>query len=245
MQYILLAAGKGHRLGLNLTNKCFVQIRNKTLLDYNLELSTAGIFDEIIIVVGYNAKYIKEYVGDRYNGIKVTYVNQEPLLGIAHAIKQATPFIRADFMMALSDEIHINPQIRKMADYLSDTEADCVCGTVIDTPQNIRKAYTMSLNEAGNIIELVEKPVHCFNQYKGTGLCMMKTTMLTLLESLKPNVVRNEYEMGNWIQSGIDCGYICKTFHISDANFNINEQADLVEAEEYFKQLKMDRGGKK
>lgn len=242
MQYILLAAGKGHRLGLNLTNKCFAKICGKTLLDYNLELSKSGLFDEIIVIVGHNAKFIKEYIGDKYNGIKITYVNQESLLGIAHAVKQAVPYIRTDFMMALSDEIHINPQVCKMADYLSATGADCVCGTVIDTTQNIQKAYTMNLNEAGNIIELVEKPDHCFNQYKGTGLCMMKPTMLRLLADLKPNAIRKEYEMGNWIQFGIERGFICKVFHVSDANFNINEQIDLVAATAYCEHLKK-RGG--
>lgn len=238
MQYILLAAGRGHRLGLNLTNKCFAKICDKTLLDYNLELSASGLFDEIIVIVGYNAKFIKEYIGNKYNGIKITYVNQESLLGIAHAVKQAAPYIHTDFMMALSDEIHINPQVRKMANYFSATGADCVCGTVTDTPQNIKKAYTMNLNKDGNIIELVEKPDHCFNLYKGTGLCMMKPTMLRLLENLKPNAVRKEYEMGNWIQSGIEQGYICKTFQVSDANFNINEQIDMVEATTYFEHLK-------
>lgn len=242
MQYILLAAGRGHRLGLNLTNKCFAKICDKTLLDYNLELSASGLFDEIIMIVGYNAKFIKEYIGDRYNGIKVTYVNQESLLGIAHAVKQAAAYIHTDFMMALSDEIHINPLVCKMADYLSETGADCVCGTVIDTPQNIRKAYTMNLNNDGNIMKLVEKPDHCFNQYKGTGLCMMKPTMLKLLTDLKPNAIRKEYEMGDWIQSGIKQGYICKSFQVSNANFNINEQKDIVEATAYFEHLKKERG---
>lgn len=238
MQYVLLAAGKGHRLGMNLTNKCFAQVNGKSLLDYNLELLIPGLFDELIIVVGYNADYIKNYIGNNYRGIKVTYVNQKPLLGIAHAIKQAAPYIKSNFMMALSDEIHINPNIGQMMDYLLLTEADCICGVVNDIPQNIKKAYTLKLNTIGNVTELVEKPDHCFNHYKGTGLCMMKPTMLTLLDSLKPNEIRNEYEMGNWIQAGINFGYICKIFNVSDANFNINEQSDLLEAETYYEHHK-------
>ena len=236
MQYILLAAGKGHRLNMDISNKCFAQINGKSLLDYNLELANPELFSEIIMVVGYHADYIKQYVGDNYHGIKVTYVHQEPLLGIAHAIKQATPSIKEDFMMGLSDELHSRPRIQEMADYLAYSKADCVCGVVLDQVQNIRKAYTVKLNEQENMTELIEKPTQCFNNFKGTGICMMKPSMLKILDTLKPNKFRKEYEMGNWIQAGIDDGLICKIFQISDANFNINEQSDLSEAAFYFEQ---------
>ena len=47
MQLVLLAAGKGSRLGINVTNKCFVKVCEKYLLDYNLEQFLKINLDEI------------------------------------------------------------------------------------------------------------------------------------------------------------------------------------------------------
>ena len=237
MQYILLAAGKGQRLGMNVTNKCFVTVCGKTLLDYNLELIPLELISEIIIVVGYNSNYIEQYVGENYKGIPVIYVHQEPLLGIAHAIKTAIPYIKEDFIFCLSDELHINPHVTAMRNFFLSSGADCVCGVVRDTIENIQKAYTIELDEKNNVSDLIENPTKCFNNIKGTGICIMKQSMLPILNALKPNIIRGEFEMGNWIQLGIDYGLVCKVFNVSDINFNINETTDLLAAEKYLNMI--------
>lgn len=55
MQAIIMAAGKGSRLG-SLTKgkpKSFVEIKGKKLIEYNLQLLQKYHVDEIIIVTGY------------------------------------------------------------------------------------------------------------------------------------------------------------------------------------------------
>lgn len=237
MQCVLLAAGKGQRLNVNVTNKCLVKVNGMPLIDYSLQLLTPEIFDELIIIVGYNANYIMDYLGNDYYGIKITYVHQIPQLGIAHAIMVAAPYIKRDFMMCLSDEIMVNPKVDSMLTTFRETPLDCLCGVTVDTPKNIQKAYTLKLDEHGQVICIVEKPHEPFNQWKGTGLCMMKQTMLSVLKDLKRNENRNEYEMGNWIQLAIDSGLICRITEAGDSNFNINELQDIQLAEAYINQI--------
>lgn len=238
MQLVLLAAGMGSRLGLNITNKCFVKVYDKYLLDYNLEQFLKIDLNEIIIVVGHNAKYIIDYLGNNYHGIPITYVKQEQLLGIAHAIKIASPYIHDTFIMCLSDELFIKHNIEDMNTYFSKHHPACLCGVVKDTAENIQKAYTIDITPDNNILHLIEKPETIFNHWKGTGCCFMNQTMLTLLKTLQPNSKRNEYEMGDWIQLAVDSGFICKIYPIAAANFNLNTQRDIVLAEEYFKRYK-------
>lgn len=233
MQCVLLAAGKGRRLNTNVTNKCLVTINNSTLIDYSLRLLKPEIFDEIIVVVGHNKKYIKDYLGNNYHGIKISYVTQEHQLGIAHAVQTASPKIRGDFMMCLSDEIIIDPDISGMYQFFNSTNADCICGVTKDTKENIKKAYTLQFNKDGIVNQIIEKPSDIFNDWRGTGLCMMKTTMLSVLKELKRNEQRNEYEMGDWIQSAIDQELICRIFRAGEINFNINEMQDVQHAEAY------------
>lgn len=233
MKFVLLAAGKGHRLDMKLTNKCFAPINNIPLINYSLELVLPQYFDELIIIVGHNAEYIMKYMGESYHGIKITYVYQEPQLGIAHAILLAAPYINSDFMMCLSDEITVHPRIMSMMEKFIHSDTDCLCGVTEDTIENIQKAYTLSLNSNNLVTCLIEKPIEVFNKWKGTGLCLMRQSMLSILTELKPNQQRGEYEMGNWIQLAIDTGLKCRIEQSGDANFNINTLEDAKAAENY------------
>lgn len=238
MQCILLAAGKGQRLNISITNKCLITINNSTLIDYSLKLLTPEIFSEIIVIVGHNKQYIMEYLGNNYHGIKITYVIQEQQLGIAHAIQIASPNIHEDFMMCLSDEIIVSPNIDEMYQFFNNTNADCVCGVTKDSEDNIKKSYTLQFGEHGIISQVIEKPSVVFNDWRGTGLCMMKPTMLSELKNLKMNHQRKEYEMGDWIQSAIHNKLICRIFNIGEIDFNINEMQDMQRAEEYLQKQK-------
>lgn len=194
---------------------------------------TLGI-SEIIIIVGYNADHIKKYIGNAYHNIPVKYVMQKQLLGIAHAMKIASNFIHDNFIMCLSDELFINPKIDEMNQIFKNNLIDCLCGAVVDTEENIRKAYTMKLTTDGTILQLREKPETTFNQWKGTGCCFMQKNMLSLLKDLQPNAKRKEYEMADWIQLAVDRGLICRIYPIADINFNINTPKDLTRVEIYY-----------
>lgn len=66
MQAIILAAGKGSRLG-DLTNdqpKSFLEINGQTLLDRNLELLDRSGIDGVVLVTGYQAHLFEERYGN-------------------------------------------------------------------------------------------------------------------------------------------------------------------------------------
>ena len=233
MQQIILAAGKGTRLNMPVTNKCLVKVLGKPLIDYNLELSNEVKANEILVIVGHNKNSLIKYIGTSYNGIPVKYIEQFPQLGIAHGIMQAAPHIHDSFLMCLSDELLVHNQIQSFVDFFNEKKADCVCGIVKDTYENISKTYTVKFNNEWIVTSIVEKPNHAFNKYKGTGYCLMSPSMLEVLPNLSKNSQRGEYEMGDWIRLAIDRGKTCYAFEIGDADFNVNEQSDLYNAEKY------------
>lgn len=69
MQAIIMAAGKGSRLGsLTAGNpKSFVEIKGRKLIEYNLELLQHYGVDEIIIVTGYRCEAFEELTKDMKN----------------------------------------------------------------------------------------------------------------------------------------------------------------------------------
>ena len=72
---IVVAAGKGKRMGANY-NKQFIQLRNKPILAYTLEvLQKSNIIQNIILVVGETeVEFCKEMVVSKYTLDKVSHV---------------------------------------------------------------------------------------------------------------------------------------------------------------------------
>lgn len=69
MQAIILAAGKGSRLG-EITGelpKSFIEIQGKKLIDYNLDMLSKYGVNDIIIVTGYKCEAFEELLRDRSN----------------------------------------------------------------------------------------------------------------------------------------------------------------------------------
>ncbi|MCK5908150.1 MAG: aminotransferase class I/II-fold pyridoxal phosphate-dependent enzyme, partial [Flavobacteriales bacterium] len=79
MQGLILAAGMGNRLGKYTKNntKGMVEINGSKMIDLSLErLYEVGI-RKTILVVGYKADNIHNYIGDNYRDMKIIYVENE------------------------------------------------------------------------------------------------------------------------------------------------------------------------
>ncbi len=82
MKTVILAAGQGRRLS-PLTNnmpKCLVDIKGESLLDYSFKSLLHNGINEVILVTGYLGDKIKRRLGNIYNSIKITYVDNSEYL---------------------------------------------------------------------------------------------------------------------------------------------------------------------
>ncbi|HYH03908.1 MAG TPA: NTP transferase domain-containing protein, partial [Bacillota bacterium] len=79
MQGLILAAGMGKRLGKYTQDqtKCMVKVKGKTLIEHTLDaLKEVGI-SKVIMVIGYCGDKLKEFLGDTYQGITLTYITNK------------------------------------------------------------------------------------------------------------------------------------------------------------------------
>lgn len=76
MQAIILAAGMGKRLGEYTQNntKCMLEVNGVRLIDRALEYLHNSHISRVVLVVGYKAQNVIDYVGPDYKGMKVVYV---------------------------------------------------------------------------------------------------------------------------------------------------------------------------
>lgn len=107
MQAVILAAGRGERMGdLTLKKpKPLLEYKGKNLLHWKIENMPESI-DEIIIVIGYLGEKIKNEFGDFYNNKKIYYVWDKEIKGTGTALWQAKNVLKNNFLVLMGDDIY-------------------------------------------------------------------------------------------------------------------------------------------
>ena len=106
MDALILAAGRGTRLGLQNTPKCLMEFEGSSLIEYQIKcLKQLGI-KQIFVVVGYESEKIKQKLGNN-----VSYINNENFATTnnIHSIFKAKTHMKNDFICLYGDLFfHIN-----------------------------------------------------------------------------------------------------------------------------------------
>lgn len=91
MEAIVLAGGLGTRLRSVVTDlpKPMAPIGDKPFLEYILKYLKKNGVKKVILSVGYKWETIKEYFGNRFNGLELIYSVEDEPLGTGGAIKKA------------------------------------------------------------------------------------------------------------------------------------------------------------
>ena len=121
MQAIILAAGMGRRLG-ELTGdntKCMLEVNGVRLIDRTLEcLNEVGV-TKLIMVVGYKAQNVINYVGQKYKGINITYI-ENPIYDKTNNIYSLylakDYLIKEDTLLLESDLIYETSVIKRIVE---------------------------------------------------------------------------------------------------------------------------------
>jgi len=106
MQAIIMAAGKGSRLG-SLTAgkpKSFAEIKGRKLIDYNLKLLEQFHVDEIILVTGYQSELFEELVKDKKN-IRIVYNPFYEMVNVLGSFYMGMNKLYDDFVYLHADTI--------------------------------------------------------------------------------------------------------------------------------------------
>ena len=207
MRALVLAGGAGTRLRpiTHTGAKQLVPVANKPILFYGLEaIAEAGIVD-VGMIVGDTRDEIRAAVGDGERwGIKVTYIEQEAPLGLAHCVLIARDFLGDDdFVMYLGDNLlreGVQPIVAAFA--RGRANARILLAEVPD-PQRFGVA---ELGPDGAVVRLVEKPAEPPSNLALVGVYLFDPTVHRAVREIRPSA-RGELEITDAIQWLIDNGY--------------------------------------
>ncbi len=229
MKVIIPAAGEGTRLRPHTITKPkpILPIAGATIIDFIMtEISSIQDLEEVIFIVGYLKDQMIEYLTNKYQNIKLTFVEQKEYKGLAHAISLTREHIKDDdkIFIILGDTIFkLN-----LSNIVSKNENSLgVCE--VDNPSRFGVAI---LNEQGIITKLVEKPKEPISNLALTGMYNIvnaKELFEAIAYIIKNDIkTKNEYQLTDALEYMIKNSIIFKTFKL-DGWYDCGEKSTMIE----------------
>jgi len=151
MQCVILAAGRGTRMGRLTDNrpKPLLSVGGKNLIERKLEVLPREI-GEVIIIVGYLGEMIESRFGSVFGGRTIRYAVQENIVGgTADALWAAKELLRDRFLILNGDDLYAAEDIAVMI----ATDGWVVLGQKVEGPTSGGK---LVVDAQGNVTDITE-----------------------------------------------------------------------------------------
>jgi dTDP-glucose pyrophosphorylase len=229
---VILAAGKGTRLApfSNRLPKPLLPVLGRPLIEHQLAtLRDVGV-RRVIVVVGHLGAEIVRHLGDgRAFGMDLTYVEQGPTLGVAHALGRVEPLVDRPMMVLLGDIYFEHAGLGRMLTVLDDG-ADAVLAVRQQAdPEAIRRNFVVIEDAEGRVRRVVEKPRHPRGDLKGCGIYVFRPHFFDALRRTPRTAMRDEYELTDGIQIFVDDGHEVRTARVITEDVNLSYPRDVLD----------------
>jgi len=230
MKGLILSGGAGTRLRpiTHTSAKQLVPVANKPVLFYGIEaLKEAGI-EDIGIIVGETKNEIKSACQDGSKwGVKITYIEQEAPLGLAHAVKISQNFLKDEpFIMYLGDNLVKDGVVEFVEEFKTKSPNALILLAEVKHPEQFGVA---EIEKNGKIKRLVEKPKEPKSNLALVGVYLFDANIFKAVNAIKPSW-RNELEITDAIQYLIDKSFDVQPHIITGWWKDTGKLEDMLEA---------------
>lgn len=156
MQLVIIAGGKGTRLGLKDIPKPMVKIGDKPLLEHQIELAKRYGVDEVFILSGHLANVIEEYFEDGSKfGVKIHHVVEPYPLGTAGSLKLLEGKLNDRFLVFYGDVV-MDFDIASFVEF--DKQYNSIGTTIIHPNDHPYDSDLLEINKNNKVTKVLPKP---------------------------------------------------------------------------------------
>lgn len=229
MQGVILAAGRGTRLRpvTDDRSKAMVPVLGRPLVDLVAETLVVNGIRELILVVGPEDDEIRRhFTSETTLEVAVRFVVQEHRLGMAHALRQAAPWLDGPFVLSACDSL--KPVEHVAALVAAARRADGVL-SLMDVAWDRVSLAAAVMMDGEFVRRIVEKPRpgEAPSNTVSLPLYLLPEQALAVLEGQTPSP-RGEYEIQDVVQTLIDQGAAIVGIR-TDSRRQVSSPEDLLD----------------
>ncbi len=164
MQAIIIAGGKGTRMGLLGTTlpKALLPLNNKPLIDFSINHLIKNGCDSIIICGGHLGNKLQKYIQGNEYGVPIMLFIESKPLGNAGALHLAKDLLADEFMVLFGD-IYTTINLKTMLKFHKQKKADATLALhKSDHPQDSTVAI---IDKKNRLVDFIEKPGKNWKKY--------------------------------------------------------------------------------
>lgn len=218
MKVIILLAGYGTRMRPHTWSrpKALMKVAGNTTIGHLLDLMSDITTEEVIFVVGYRGKQIREWIETHYSHLDTHWVVQENALGQAHAVHLCKEYLEQDgeVVVAFGDGV-VKGDYASFQTIASDDADAVLTVTEVEDP---RPFGIVKLNQDGFVTEFEEKPESMEHKNAAVGINWFRSSkrLLCALETMlrEERMTKGEYYMADAYQVMLEEGAKMRTLTV-------------------------------
>lgn len=230
---VVLAAGKGTRMRPFSEHwpKPILPVLGKPLVAYQLEMMHGLGIRRVVVVIGHLGHEVVKVLGDGSSfGVSIQYVEQEEVLGIAHAVSRLEPHVDRPFFLFLGDIFFVTENLAAMRErFVAGRLGGVLACKREGNLEAIKRNFVVLTDREGLVQRVIEKPRHPRTDLKGCGIYLFDQAFFDAVRRTPRTAMRNEYEITDSIQIFLDDGYKVEAAEVVKADMNVSYPADLLD----------------
>jgi glucose-1-phosphate thymidylyltransferase len=234
---VIPVAGFGTRLRPHTFTlpKALLHVAGKPILGHILDQVKGLGINDVVLILGYLGHKIKDYVEKEYPDMTFAFANQEKVLGPAHAINLASPFVKAneEVLVIYGDTVFVGD----LSKGLKTKKDGSIAVKKVDDPRR----FGVVEMKGDKVIDVVEKPDFIKPMDAMIGIYYFKKAGL-LFDALKQMIkedrkTKGEFYLPDAMKIMLEKGAYLTTFQM-DGWFDCGKPETLLATNRYLLEMK-------
>jgi D-glycero-alpha-D-manno-heptose 1-phosphate guanylyltransferase len=199
---LVLAGGLGTRLRPVVADrpKALVEVAGRPFITFLLDQLAAAGIEVAILCTGYRGEQVRECLGQRYGGLRLSYSQEPAPLGTAGALRLALPDVQSDLAIVMNGDSYCEAELRA---FWSWHRARPAAASLLLTPvADTRRYGRVACDEQGAVTGFVEKSAAGGPGWISAGIYLLGRDLLAEIPAGRAVSIEHEV-FPAWVERGL------------------------------------------